>query len=182
MKNNKEKQNPFEQYGSLEIKELKKGIFNSLNYGENSVKFEKLGLELKDHILENLLPKINQEIAEIKIKLDTFLQSSIIQPIENNCKGILTEEEFPYKTFSWEQSHKPTKLYKSFGMVEEECSDCFPEEDSTIIYEERCQYNDLVWRLKDLMTDIKIANTLINNLEDNILYTLNLEQLTSLGL
>lgn len=202
MKNNK--QNPFEQFEKVDKaennnqpKEIQKAeIFSALKYG-NPIAVKKTGKEIKDQINTVILPFLLSKKEEVQINLSNFLDNAVVLP---TCpcwtKIDINEEEFPYKQYSWEETHFVEKsfgiIFKGFGdvAVDEECDEgeCIKEKIKVSPYypqtkeesEARLKYNNLVEDYRDILMDIKTANVLLNTLKDNDEYYLNIEQLVGL--
>lgn len=190
------KDNIFESYDNKElninIKEINKSeIFGALKQYDNKIMFKKTGKEIKEQVEKVIIPFISNKMADIKVKLSYFLQNTNLIPKQPVwCRLELTEEELPYKLYSWEETNYQEKsvdsLFKGFGDCGCECDDaaenccCEPYCASSEIAESRKKYNCLVEDLRDLILDLKTANVLMSSLEENQDYWLNLEQLTAL--
>ena len=181
--------NVFEQFdNNKNVKEIEKSeIFAALKTYNNPMMFKKTGKELKEHITNVLLPILIEENNTKLAAISTYLESVSVKPTHDVYCEISLGKEFPFKIYSWEESHYREKsvegsIFKGFGDVE--CCDeaeCCPNYCST--QEEannRCLYNSWVEELRNIILDIRTANVLINNLEDEQEYWLNLEQVTSL--
>lgn len=191
------KNNIFESYDNKElninIKEINKAeIFEALKQYDNKIMFNKKGKEIKEQVQNVILPFIIQKISDCKFKLNYFLQNTTLPPKQPVwCRLELTEDEFPYKLYSWEETNYQEKsvnsLFKGFGDCDSDVA-CDTAENCCVepcaasleIAESRKKYNCCVEELRDLICDFKTANVLINSLEDEQDYWLNLEQLTAL--
>jgi len=191
MKN--KKKNPFENF--KEPQEINKAeVFGALKNYNNSVMIKKTGKEIKDHIQNVILPFLLAKKEDLKLKIDTFLSNTIVMPSSPCWTRIrFSEEEFPYKQYSWEESNWIEKsfgyLFKGFGDCDEECEEGECIEKKIDFYypqnkeeaKARSEYNKDVEDYRDILMDIKTANVLIANLKDTDEYFLNLEQLTALN-
>lgn len=198
------KNNPFENFEKKnQPKEIQKSeIFSCLRSMQNPVNVKKTGKEIKTQIQEVILPKLIERKDNLAKQISDFLAISSLLPSTEPYKGrlILTEEEFPYKTYNWDETRWVEKsvnsLFKGFGEIEGECcEDC--DENGDIIEEQvivspsypqskeeakaRSQYNNWVEEYRDLLYDIKTANALIFNLKDEDEYYLNSDQLVILN-
>lgn len=192
------KKNVFEQFDNHDenIKVIEKAeIFSTLKNYNNPVMFKKTGKEIKEHIKNVIIPYLVEKTDDTKSKIDTYLAGVSVLPTKPcYVKLEMTEDEFPYKLYSWEETNYVEKsvdsvgsIFKGFGDIDVTDADESVEVKINPYYptskeeaEGRCKYNCLVEDFRDLIMDMKTANVLIKNLENNQEYWLNLDQLTAL--
>ena len=191
--------NPFEEFEAKQQKpkEIQKAeIFSALRNSTNPVFIKKTGKEIKEHISNNILPKLIEKKDALASQIANFLSNASVLPQKKPWMGkiVFMEEEFPYKIYTWEEQHWCEKafgfVFKGFGEVEDYCceGDCVEETIVPSPYypktkeeaQARAQYNTWVEDFRDLLYDIKTANVLISNLKDKDEYWLNTEQLVAL--
>jgi hypothetical protein len=189
------KKNPFEKFEG-QPKEINKAeIFGALkqSYGGNPLMVKKTGKEIKEQINNVILPFLLEKKDSTKVAIDDFLSSAVVMPT-HPCwmKLIMSEEEFPYKQYTWEEMNWNEKsfgqIFKGFGDVEvveeESCEGAsvptpyYPQSKEES--EARHKYNALVEDFRDIIMDIKTANVLVNSLKDEDEYWLSVDQLVSL--
>ena len=198
------KQNPFEQFEKTqqqlqqdEPKEIQKAeIFSALRNSNNPLHIKKTGKEIKEHIQNVILPMLADKKDALATSIATFLENASVLPQQKSWMGriLITEEEFPYKQYTWEEQNWCEKafgsIFKGFGEVEcDECCEGTPVAQVPSPYypqskeeaEARRQYNIWIEDYRDLIYDIKTANVLISNLKDEDEYWLTVEQLAALN-
>jgi hypothetical protein len=190
--------NPFKEFEAKqqgEPKEIQKAeIFSALRNSNNPVHIKKTGKEIKNHISNNILPKLIEKKDALASQIADFLSNASVLPQQKPWMKIMfMEEEFPYKQYTWEEQNWCEKafggIFKGFGEVE--CCDegeCVEEAPISPYYPQtkeeaaaRAQYNNWVEDYRDLIYDIKTANVLITNLKDEDEYWLTVDQLTALN-
>ena len=192
-------ENPFEKFEAKqqgEPKEIQKAeIFSALRNSNNPVHIKKTGKEIKEHISNNILPKLIEKKDTLAAKIADFLSNASVLPQQKPWMGkiIFMEEEFPYKQYTWEEQHWCEKafglIFKGFGEVDCcEGDECVKETASSPYYPQtkeeaqaRAQYNTWVEDFRDLLYDIKTANVLVANLKDEDEYWLTTDQLVALN-
>lgn len=191
--------NPFEKFEAKqgEPKEIQKAeIFSALRNFNNPVHIKKTGKEIKEHISNNILPKLIEKKDTLAVKITNFLSNASVLPQKKPWMGkiIFMEEEFPYKQYTWEEQNWCEKafgsIFKGFGEVDC-CEDdgCVEETIAPSPYypqtkeeaQARAQYNIWVEDFRDLLYDIKTANVLVSNLKDEDEYWLTADQLVALN-
>lgn len=192
--------NPFEEFEvkqQSEPKEIQKAeIFNALRNSNNPVHIKKTGKEIKNHISNNILPKLIEKKNALASQIADFLSNASVLPQQKPWMGkiMFMEEEFPYKQYTWEEQHWCEKafgsIFKGFGEVDYCCEDGCIEETTTLSpyypqtkeeAQARAQYNTWVEDFRDLLYDIKTANVLVFNLKDEDEYWLTADQLVALN-
>lgn len=196
------KKNPFEEVKTLvteeknEPKEIQKAeIFSALRNFGNPIHIKKTGKEIKDHISNNILPKLIEKKDALASQIADFLSNASILPQKKPWMGkiMFMEEEFPYKQYTWEEQHWCEKafgsIFKGFGEVDCCEGECVEENTAPSPYypqtkeeaQARAQYNTWVEDFRDLLYDIKTANVLVFNLKDEDEYWLTADQLVALN-
>lgn len=192
--------NPFEEFEVKqqgEPKEIQKAeIFSALRNSNNPVHVKKTGKEIKNHISNNILPKLIEKKDALASQIADFLSNASVLPQQKPWMGkiMFMEEEFPYKQYTWEEQHWCEKafgsIFKGFGEVEDYCDEgeCVVKEAPSPYYPQtkeeaqaRAQYNTWVEDFRDLLYDIKTANVLVANLKDEDEYWLTVDQLVALN-
>jgi len=189
--------NPFEEEfkEKNQPKEIQKAeIFGALKNYNTPMMVKKTGKEIKQQINDVILPYLATKQEEIQTKLTEFLSGVTVLPTHPCWTKIeLSESEFPYKQYSWEETNfvenqKSVGLvFKGFGDIEGDCPGCGEEIKVSPYYpqskeeaEARRNYNIAVEDYRDLIMDIKTANVLLKSLKDEDDYYLNIEQLVGL--
>lgn len=197
------KKNPFEMYQNkkeerVNVKEIQKSeIFNALRSSCNPMMVKKLGKDIKKQIEDVIIPLLSEKQEILINNITNFLNSTSVLPQQKPwMKLTLTEEEFPYKQYTYDELRWYDKsfggIFKGFGEIECDSNVCDDEEKITIqknpYYpqskeeaEARSQYNTWVEDFRDILYDIKTANVLLASLEDNTEYYLNVDQLVALN-
>lgn len=197
------KQNPFEEFEGTQQqqiqskpKEIQKAeIFDALRNSSNPVNIKKTGKEIKNHISNNILPKLIEKKDALAFQIANFLSNASVLPQQKPWMGKLMfmEEEFPYKQYTWEEQHWCEKafgsIFKGFGEVDCCEGECVEETTAPSPYypqtkeeaQARAQYNAWVEDFRDLLYDIKTANVLVSNLKDEDEYWLTADQLVALN-
>ena len=193
--------NPFEEIETsvvkekIEPKEIQKAeIFSALRNSNNPVHIKKTGKEIKNHISNNILPKLIEKKDALASQIADFLSNASVLPQQKPWMGkiMFMEEEFPYKQYTWEEQHWCEKafgsIFKGFGEVDCCEGECVEETVYSPYYPQtkeeaqaRAQYNTWVEDFRDLLYDIKTANVLIYNLKDEDEYWLTADQLVALN-
>lgn len=199
----KKKENPFEKYGTEEIKEINKSdIFDAMREPvmPGVISIEKTGKEIKDQVNNVILPKLMVNFEEQTKKLNDLLTLTGTPP-EFPIKYYKVKLDLPFNEYTWEECHycnhgelkgeeelvKEGAVFDNFANVEGEF-----ESDSEDIYfeknypvnkeqaEARCNYNENLHILMEIAVDIKAAQVLTQITEDNV-YRLNVNQSIALG-
>lgn len=190
--------NPFEKFEAKqgEPKEIQKAeIFSALRNFNNPVHIKKTGKEIKEHISNNILPKLIEKKDDLASQIANFLSNVSVLPQKKPWMGkiIFMEEEFPYKQYTWEEQNWCEKafgsIFKGFGEVDCCEGECVEETAAPSPYypqtkeeaQARAQYNIWVEDFRDLLYDIKTANVLVSNLKDEDEYWLTADQLVALN-
>lgn len=191
--------NPFEEFEAKqrgEPKEIQKAeIFSALRNFNNPVHIKKTGKEIKNHISNNILPKLIEKKDALASQIADFLSNASVLPQQKPWMGkiMFMEEEFPYKQYTWEEQHWCEKafgsIFKGFGEVDCCEGECVEETAAPSPYypqtkeeaQARAQYNTWVEDFRDLLYDIKTANVLVSNLKDEDEYWLTADQLVALN-
>ena len=191
--------NPFEEFEVKqqdEPKEIQKAeIFSALRNSSNPIYIKKTGKEIKNHISNNILPKLIEKKDALASHIADFLSNASVLPQQKPWMGkiMFMEEEFPYKQYTWEEQHWCEKafgsIFKGFGEVDCCEGECVEETTAPSPYypqtkeeaQARAQYNTWVEDFRDLLYDIKTANVLVANLKDEDEYWLTADQLVALN-
>lgn len=203
----KKKENPFEKYGTEEIKEINKSdIFDAMREPvmPGVISIEKTGKEIKDQVNNVILPKLMANFEEQTKKLNNLLTLTGTPP-EFPIKYYKVRLDLPFNEYTWEEcrycDHKDKMLkeedesvekgaiFNNFADVEGEFESDIEDED---VYfeknypvnieqaEARCNYNENLHILMEIAVDIKAAQVLTQIAEDNV-YRLNVNQSIALG-
>lgn len=203
----KKKENPFEKYGTEEIKEINKSdIFDAMREPvmPGVISIEKTGKEIKDQVNNVILPKLMANFEEQTKKLNNLLTLTGTPP-EFPIKYYKVRLDLPFNEYTWEECHyydhkeemlkgeentvEEGAIFNNFADVEEEFESDIEDED---VYfeknypvnveqaEARCNYNENLHILMEIAVDIKAAQVLTQITEDNV-YRLNVNQSIALG-
>lgn len=203
----KKKENPFEKYGTEEIKEINKSdIFDAMREPvmPGVISIEKTGKEIKDQVNNVILPKLMTSFEEQTKKLNNLLTLTGTPP-EFPIKYYKVKLDLPFNEYTWEEchyyNHKDEMLKEEDESVEEgaifnnfadvegefesdiENEDVYFEKNYPINREQaevRCNYNENLHILMEIAVDIKAAQVLTQIAEDSI-YRLNVNQSIALG-
>lgn len=203
----KKKENPFEKYGTEEIKEINKSdIFDAMREPvmPGVISIEKTGKEIKDQVNNVILPKLMANFEEQTKKLNNLLTLTGTPP-EFPIKYYKVRLDLPFNEYTWEECHycdhkdemlkeedesvEEGAIFNNFADVEGEFESDIEDED---VYfeknypvnieqaEARCNYNENLHILMEIAVDIKAAQVLTQITEDNV-YRLNVNQSIALG-
>lgn len=203
----KKKENPFEKYGTEEIKEINKSdIFDAMREPvmPGVISIEKTGKEIKDQVNNVILPKLMANFEEQTKKLNNLLTLTGTPP-EFPIKYYKVRLDLPFNEYTWEECHyrdhkdemlkeedesvEEGAIFNNFADVEGEFESDIEDED---VYfeknypvnieqaEARCNYNENLHILMEIAVDIKAAQVLTQIAEDNV-YRLNVNQSIALG-
>lgn len=203
----KKKENPFEKYGTEEIKEINKSdIFDAMREPvmPGVISIEKTGKEIKDQVNNVILPKLMANFEEQTKKLNNLLTLTGTPP-EFPIKYYKIKLDLPFNEYTWEECHycdhkdemlkgedelvEKGAIFNNFADVEGEFESDIEDED---VYfeknyplnkeqaEARCNYNENLHILMEIAVDIKAAQVLTQITEDNV-YRLNVNQSIALG-
>lgn len=195
------KKNPFEEVETSVIeeknepKEIQKAeIFSALRSFDNPIHIKKTGKEIKEHISNDILPKLIEKKDTLASQIADFLSNASVLPQQKPWMGKIKfmEEELPYKQYTWEEQHWCEKafgfIFKGFGEIDCCEDECIEETTVSPYYPQtkeeaqaRAQYNIWVEDFRDLIYDIKTANVLISSLKDEDEYWLTTDQLIALN-
>jgi hypothetical protein len=154
-------------------------------YSSNRIEFKKKGKEIKEK-LTSLVETLNAQktskatsIADLK-KLITCCEPDREVSSYNyrGVKGVTS----PYKLYDWCYTYFREDQPKMISYIPdapegEEIKQAGSKEEAA-----NCdKYNDLVRDFVDIMVDIAVADMYIRNMEDNTSYTLNSDQMSTLG-
>lgn len=195
------KKNPFEQFGTADVKEVNKGaIYNALNqnYDNGGNKISKTGAEIKKQILEVVLPNLKAYYDEKVAKIEDLLTKVGMAPTEEFCcyKGI--KIDMPYKKYKWDELQMPKQdvleksVFVEFAQPDEADDVEAVEEEkieeivipnlpqSQAEKDAREQYNECVNDLYDLLLDVKTCDVIVNNMKSEDIWWLTVNQLLAL--
>lgn len=182
--------NPFERYEAeqdlqkSDMSDIEKSdILDAITY-DSEFKIKKSGKEIKENIQNLILPEKEAALGEVKAKADELLKLCGTAPTECvskwRCGGIAME--IGYKVYNWDETCPKC-------CDEDKCvSACVawekvPEESPLINYAEskeqadaRRRYNDNVYGICEIMTDIKACQILLKNLKDDDTVKMNPKQ------
>lgn len=203
----KKKENPFEKYGTEEIKEINKSdIFDAMREPVMSgvISIEKTGKEIKDQVNNVILPKLMANFEEQTKKLNNLLTLTGTPP-EFPIKYYKVRLDLPFNEYTWKECHycdhkdkmlkeedesvEEGAIFNNFADVEGEFEsdiedkDVYFEKNYPVNIEQaeaRCSYNENLHILMEIAVDIKAAQVLTQIAEDNV-YRLNVNQSIALG-
>jgi hypothetical protein len=151
----------------LQKGEIASALLNDYGNPNATFKFEKTGKELKE-----ILPKTITSLSVIK---DTLLaQLGIFQtsigsvPSDSRKSYRVPSVSVPF--YSYDLSRR---------IYNEMTSDYEPLTDAQVTIN---SYNDLAWRLCDVLEDIAVCQLIVDNIEDSKKYNLSVSQLVAINI
>ena len=185
----KKKENPFEECKKEEIKEINKSdIFDAMcePIFEGSLSVEKTGKQIKDQVLNIIVPKLKLNYEEIISKLNNLLTltgKSPTMPI----RYYKIKLDLPYTQYH-ETTEEINGIFDTFANsddigTEESTPEIIFEKNPALTQEQaqaRCSYNENLRILREIAVDIKTAQVLLQ-FEDSKVYKLNINQSIALG-
>lgn len=157
----------------------KSDIMNAISY-DSSIKFGKLGKEIKAKLKADILPPLNAKLQVLTAEIESKLEDCGGAPTETVPPWWTAEikMDFPFRIFSWQACDlcEGPKVAGSLIAGEEQENPVTPEMRKC-----RQKYNDKVREYANVATDIKACEILETNLSDNERYQLSPRQLTLFG-
>lgn len=171
--------NPFEKAVAQEMLEKsemsdieKSDIFEAVSYSDD-FKAKKSGKEIKEQISKILIPKKTAALEVAKAEADELLKTCGDAPTSNCCRWWLRDMDIDcgYKVYSWEETRQECcdknciSNSLSYEHQEDKPKVNYPKtEDEEVA---RCQYNNKVQAICEILVDIKTCNILLKNLKDD---------------
>lgn len=147
---------------------------------DSSIKFGKLGKEIKAKLKADILPPLNAKLQVLTAEIESKLEDCGGAPTETVPPWWTSEikMDFPFRIFSWQACDlcEGPKVAGSLIAGEEQENPVTPEMRKC-----RQEYNDKVREYANVATDIKTCEILETNLSDNERYQLSPRQLTVFG-
>lgn len=162
----------------------KSDVMYALN-GNDSIKFNKTGKEIKDQINSVVLPNLNAALATFTNTANTLLADCGNAPLKDIDSWWTNDIKLdvPFKVYSWDQTYmsdnsKSVSESLSVSDAEAKAPDNSPASKAEA--DMRQKYNEAVRKVCETMTDIK-ACEMLQELKDTAKFELSARQILTFG-
>lgn len=191
------KENPFEKYGKENISEIKKSdIFDAMmeNGDYKNVSITKTGKQIKEQLFNIVIPKLVENKDNCIKEIEGLLEVTGVAPTKDFRFYERVKLDIPYKEYNYDETYfredkkeetKP-QLFTNFAIEEDSDSEDMKATIEEIVNknypmsleeaENRQKYNDKLRCLANILIDLKTAETLSNNLDENRIFNLSVAQ------
>lgn len=162
----------------------KSDIYNAFAYSKDS--FSKTGEQIKQQINSVVMPRLNADLSLYSEKANNLLQDCGGTPKMEISSYWRNERKInvPFKRFDWCETFYPERDsvrsgFETLSADDDNKSECQPPA-SKFEAQKRCEYNECVEMICNIMVDIKACEVLLHNVEDKKSYDLNMSQIVAL--
>lgn len=159
-------------YQFVDDTDLIKGVADDLGYSTD-LNINKKGKEIKEKINQDL-GSLNVQKSGLLIEMKSYISKIGIIPL------IDISDQYPVKSYINVLNAIPYKYCRSQMYPEGSSYDSLEDEDKVRIAN-MAKYNQSVEKYARLCIDILKLNTVVNNIQDNKSYRLNLDLASKLG-